>query len=151
MSGSRPTILLVDDDAALLRGLTRAMAEEDFVVLPAVSAAEATAFLQRMSVDVVVCDQRMPGLTGIDFLSQLRRKYPLIKMIMLSGHVGGLPVAIDAARGIGVHCILNKPCSADELSRTIRNAIESPICIAPQSQGGSGAFSGSIEDGNAHR
>jgi len=136
MTGSRPTILLVDDDAALLRGLTRAMADEDFVVLPAVSAAEATALLQRMQVDVVVCDQRMPGLTGIDFLSQLRRKYPSIKMIMLSGHVGGLPVAMDAARDIGVHCILSKPCSADELSRTIRNAIDSPVCIGRPDQGG---------------
>jgi DNA-binding NtrC family response regulator len=127
MSQTQYTVLLVDDDAALLRGLTRALAGEDFQVVIAVSAAEATAVLRRTSVEVVVCDQRMPGITGIDFLAQLRQDYPSIRTLMLSGHVAALPVAIDAAQQIGVCGILSKPCSAAELSQAIRTAIESPV------------------------
>jgi DNA-binding NtrC family response regulator len=126
MSKTHCTVLLVDDDAALLRGLTRTLASEEFRVLAAVSAAEAGALLRRVSVDIVVCDQRMPGVTGIDFLTQLRRDYPAIKTLMLSGHVAALPVAIQAAQQIGVYTILSKPCSVAELSDAIRRAVGLP-------------------------
>ena len=117
------TVLIVDDDPALLRGLGRSLADEDFTIVTAVSAAEAAAVLRRNTVDVVVCDQRMPGLTGIDFLADVRRKYPHLTTMLLSGYVSGLPVAMQAARQVGIHTVLSKPCSAAELARAIRQLI----------------------------
>ncbi|MGD9856503.1 MAG: response regulator [Planctomycetaceae bacterium] len=118
------TVLFVDDDAALLRGLGRNLSEEDFDVITAVSAAEASVVLRRSAVDVVVCDQRMPGVTGIDFLAGVRRQYPHIVTLILSGHVSGLPIAMRAAEEIGIHEVLSKPCSAAELTQAIRRAFK---------------------------
>ena len=100
------------------------MSNEDLVVLAAVSAAEATVIMRRTHVDIVVCDQRMPGMTGLDFLSRLRDEFPHIRAVLLSGHVGDLPIARRIAQEIGVYCLLNKPCSATQLSLTIKKALE---------------------------
>lgn len=119
---SRKTVLLVDDDGKLLRGLERSFAEEDYELLTAVSAAEAKACLAKYPVDLILSDNLMPGMLGTDFLTEVRKEYPNVKLMMLSGY---LPEAAAqrAIREIGVLQVLNKPCKASELAAAIRDAL----------------------------
>lgn len=134
MADRKTTVLLVDDDAALLRGLKRSLFGDDYDVLTAVSAAEAAVSLRRFPVDVIVCDHHMPGRSGIEFLAAVRRQHPNVVAIILSGQIGGLRVAMDAAAEIGIHRVLDKPCSGAHLAAAIESAVagEQP----PDSPGG---------------
>ena len=122
-SHSCRTVLLVDDDARLLRGLERHLSTEAYQVMTAVSAAEATAVLNHYPVDVIVCDNHMPGMTGTEFLRQVRDRFPKIVTIMLSGNIS-VPVALEAINEIGVYRMFSKPCRAVELALAIRQAFE---------------------------
>ena len=122
---STARVLLVDDDPALLRSLARTLAEYDFAVETACCAAEAGIWLKHQPFDVVVCDQNMPGKSGLDFLANVRNDFPEISIMMLSGQVQGLPVAIEWAREIGVHDIFSKPCDTHQLAQSIRMAAHS--------------------------
>ena len=117
------SVLLVDDDAQLLKGLQRHLEKEPYDVFTAICPAEATVVLSRNHVDLIVSDNLMPGNLGTNFLAEVREKFPDIKMIMLSGF---LPVAAVTriVEQVGVHCVLNKPCATSEVVQTIRDALE---------------------------
>lgn len=114
-------ILFVDDDVRLLEGLQRMLRpmrhewEMSFVN----GGQEALAFHERTSVSVVVSDVRMPGLNGVQLLSEIKRLYPQTIRILLSGQSNEemALTAIGAA-----HQYLTKPCEADFLKSTIRRA-----------------------------
>lgn len=121
------TVLLVDDDGKLLRGLERGFADEDYELLTAISAAEAKVFLARQSVDLIVSDNLMPGILGTDFLAIVRKEYPHIKLMMLSGYMPAA-AAQRALDEIGVFRVLNKPCKASDVALAIREALAgSPV------------------------
>lgn len=118
---SLPTVLLVDDDAKLLRGLERHLGSE-FQVMTAVSPAEANAVLARNKIDVVLSDNLMAGTLGADFLKGVSSEHPEIKLLMLSGY---MPQAL-AARVVseyGVHKVLSKPCASADVAEAIREAL----------------------------
>ena len=116
------TVLLVDDDPTLLRGLTRNLEEMQFNVPSAICAAEANVVLKLQPIDVVVCDYKMPGTMGLSFLEQIVKKYPNLATILLTGEVGELDVALKWAREIGVHRVLSKPCCPNVLAAEIATA-----------------------------
>lgn len=64
-----PTVLVVDDEVRSLEALRRTL-EEDFEVFTASSAEEAQTVMEREWVQIIVCDQRMPGMTGVEFLKE---------------------------------------------------------------------------------
>ena len=70
-----PTVLVVDDEPRSRESLRRVL-DEDFGVLLAGSADEARALLEAQAVAVILCDQRMPGLSGIEFLKEVRERWP---------------------------------------------------------------------------
>jgi len=119
---ARTTILLIDDDARLLKALERRLVGEGYHVWTAISASEAGAILEQTSVDVLVCDNRMPGLSGLDFLGRIKRLYPETKRIILSGTVGAAQ-AFQAMAGYGISRVLTKPCEFEELSGAIREVM----------------------------
>ena len=120
-AANRKTVLLVDDDTKLLRGLVRSLASE-YDILTAVSAAEAGVMLARNDVDLIISDNLMTGVLGTDFLTSVRKTYPHIKLLMLSGY---MPPA--AARRVmeelGVERVLSKPCDGDEVAAAIRSSL----------------------------
>ncbi len=75
MTANLPTVLVVDDEPRSLETLRRTL-EEEFAVLTAESAADAEALLESEWVHAILCDQRMPGETGVDFLSRVRDRWP---------------------------------------------------------------------------
>lgn len=71
----RPAILLVDDEPHSLQAMRMAL-EDEFDCLMAGSAEQALGLMEEEWIQVVVCDQRMPGRTGVEFLTELRERWP---------------------------------------------------------------------------
>jgi DNA-binding NtrC family response regulator len=117
------TILFVDDELAVLEGLRRSLWKEPFTVLTADSAAAALEILANTHVDVVVSDERMPSMSGSEFLGRVREAYPETIRIMLTGEAG-LPAAVRAINEGPLYRFLHKPLSPQELLRTIRQALQ---------------------------
>jgi DNA-binding NtrC family response regulator len=81
----RVSVLLVDDDAALLRALARTLRCEELEVFAASGGEEAIAFLRRRAVDIILTDIDMPGMSGLELLSVVRREHPAIVRMMITG------------------------------------------------------------------
>ncbi len=116
------TVLFVDDEPALLEGLRNALRKEPFEVLTAGSASEGLALLHARRVDVVVSDQRMPGVSGTEFLAFVRQRFPSVVRILLTGQAS-LEAAIGAINEGEVYRFLTKPCHPALLAQTLRDAL----------------------------
>lgn len=116
-------VLLVDDEQSLLEGLRRSLRGEDFAVHTAGSAAMAMDILQQRSIDVVVSDDAMPGVSGVDFLAQIRHLYPATMRIMLTGRttVERMHQAVNEGN---VFRFLLKPCPYQVLVEAVHHAID---------------------------
>ena len=126
MTTASPTaanILLVDDETHITDALSRHFPKQTFEVFKATSAAAAYEILERHSIDVVVSDERMPGESGAEFLSNVRRRFPKAIRIMLSGQAN-LEAAIRAINEGEVYRFFLKPCDPTDLIFTIRRALE---------------------------
>jgi DNA-binding NtrC family response regulator len=119
---ARPKVLLVDDDRRTLEGLRLMLRREPFELVFATSAAEARAILERLPVDVIVSDEKMPGMSGLEFLAGVRRAFPRIARIVLTGDVG-LDVAARATMDAQLFGFLTKPCVPGSLASMIRDAM----------------------------
>ena len=83
---TRPSVLIVDDNARLLRGLARLLGDE-FRVSTAVSAAEAIAMLADGSFDILLADHQMPGIQGVQLLANAKQNHPHVALILMSGEI----------------------------------------------------------------
>jgi two-component system, probable response regulator PhcQ len=119
----KQTVLLVDDDPHLLSALRRALRFEPYEVLLAETAGAALWLLASSRVDVLVTDQRMPGMSGAEFLAKVRAEYPHVISIMLTGHAD-LATAISAINAGEVYRFFTKPCDAGSLAAAIRQALQ---------------------------
>ena len=111
----RRTLLLVDDEDNILSALKRLLRRDGYHILCARSAAEGLQRLAEEDVDVIVSDQRMPGMTGVEFLHRARDLYPDTFRLVLSGFTE-LQSIIDAVNQGAIYKFLTKPWD-DELLR----------------------------------
>ena len=117
----RPSVLIVDDNARLLRGLTRLLGDE-FHVVTAVSAAEAAAILADQCFDVILADHQMPGTLGMRLLANAKRDYPNVVPILMSGEF--TPAVRQVAQHeIGVCRLLEKPFRSVQVVEAIYAAL----------------------------
>ncbi|MCB1759093.1 MAG: sigma-54-dependent Fis family transcriptional regulator [Gammaproteobacteria bacterium] len=118
----RPTLLIVDDEVRGLEALERIL-EDEFEIRCATSAREAEAIMEREWVHLVLCDQRMPGTTGVEFLTRVREQWPDAVRIILSGYTD----AEEIIRGIneaGIYQYITKPWHPENLRLTLKNAAQ---------------------------
>src|ERR671920_981908 len=115
-------ILIVDDEPANLRVLER-LFRRDYSVLTAASGQEALQLLGQHDVALLVTDQRMPGMTGIELLKLIADTRPHMVRMILTGYtdVGTLVEAINSGL---VYRYLTKPWSNEELRLTVARALE---------------------------
>jgi two-component system probable response regulator PhcQ len=118
-----PTVLLVDDDSYLLDGLCRALHREPYDILRAGSAEEALEILCTQTVDVVVSDEEMPGMSGTVFLHHVRERYPDIIRFILTGKATA-HIAIEAINSGGITRFFIKPCDCAEIAVSIRQGLQ---------------------------
>ncbi len=117
------TVLFVDDEVNILKALQRLLRVEDMNVLCASRASEALELLEKHPTQVVVSDHRMPEMAGVDFLAQVRERYPDMVRMMLTGYTE-MNVAVDAINRGEIYRLITKPWNDDELRATIRQAFD---------------------------
>ncbi|MGX9353130.1 sigma-54-dependent transcriptional regulator [Shimia sp. W99] len=122
MSENLPTILLIDDEEHSLAAMRMAL-EDDFECLTATGADAAKALMEEHFVQVIFCDQRMPGKTGVDFLTEVRDRWPETVRIIITGYTetNDMIAAINEA---GIYQFLTKPWHPDHLMITAKNAAD---------------------------
>lgn len=117
-------VLLVDDEPHILKALNRALRKESYEILSAKSAQEALTIMKNKSVDLVVSDDKMPGMSGTEFFSVVCREYPDTIRIILTGHAS-LESAMKAINEGGIYRFFLKPWNDIDLALTIRQALKS--------------------------
>src|SRR5918997_2517734 len=116
------SVLVVDDDALLRKLVTEQLARSGFDSSGAASGEEALAALQATDYDVVLLDIRMPGLSGLDTLREVRKLEDAPEVIMLTADPS-LGTGLEAMR-LGAYDYLTKPATLDEMEAVIRKADE---------------------------
>lgn len=118
---SKRTLLLLDDEENILSSLRRLLRRDGYRILAANSAAEAFEMLALNDVQVIVSDQRMPKMSGTEFLSRVKEMYPETIRLVLSGYTD-LQTIADAINHGAIYKFLTKPWEDDQLCEHIREA-----------------------------
>jgi sodium-dependent dicarboxylate transporter 2/3/5 len=122
---SKPTILLIDDEDRFRQALTQQLEVRDFAVLETSNGEDAIKIVRHMNPDVVILDQKMPGMDGIQTLKEIKKIRPEVQVIMHTGHG-----CMESARITGKHDVffyLEKPCALEDLIEVIRAALEERV------------------------
>jgi CheY-like chemotaxis protein len=119
-------ILVVDDEPGIRDLLCLMLESAGFEAIPAEGGVEAPKVLAEQAVDLVITDLLMPERDGLEFITEIRKKYPEIKIIAMSG---GGHIARDSylmiAKNFGAHALLEKPFSQASVLKAI-NSVLSP-------------------------
>ena len=124
MSTTVMKVLLVDDEAAVLNAVRRIFSRSQIVELVTVlDPFEAMKVVAEGEIDLVISDQQMPGMTGLEFLSWVNATHPGIVKIIMTGDTD-IQTAVQAINDIGVYKFIRKPWNNDYLYWTVIRALE---------------------------
>ncbi len=124
VAGRSPrTLLLVDDEINILSALKRLLRQDKYDIVTANNGQEALEALKSGPVDVIVTDQRMPGMTGVEFLRLAKESYPDTVRIVLSGYTE-LQSVTDAVNEGAVYKFLTKPWDDGQLRGHVAEAFK---------------------------
>ena len=119
----KPFIMLVDDEVPFVETMVKRLTKRELVVLTAYDGQEALDKLKtNQDVDVVRLDVKMPGMDGIQVLKKIKELYPLIEVIMLTGHAT-VETAIEGMR-LGAFDYLKKPTELEDLLAKAEEALK---------------------------
>ncbi len=119
----QPVILIVDDEQHVLGSLYRLFNCDPVTVYAAECPHKALSLLKKHPVDLVLSDEKMPGMSGVEFLKEIREHYPNIIRIMLTGDTK-LETAMKALNEGEVYRFLTKPWNPEELRVLILEALK---------------------------
>ena len=117
-AGEQSSLLLVDDEARVLSALERALRREGWLIRTAESSREALQILESSRFDVVMSDQKMPGMSGIELLTHVGRSHPETIRVLLTGWSEA--ISDDELREAGVEKVISKPWDDLELKALLR-------------------------------
>jgi len=122
--GSIMARILIVDDAQFIRATLRAMSESlgHEIIGEADSGAEALKILETAAPDVILLDLLLPDVSGLELMPKIRRKFPLIKVIMITA-VGQKQICAQALRA-GCNDLLNKPFSYEDFTQKLQSVLE---------------------------
>lgn len=113
-------VLLVDDEKDFIEMLSLRLKEVGEKITVAYSGQEALDTLEKADIDVVILDIKMPGMDGIETLREIKNKFPLVEVIMLTGH-GSTETAVEGMK-LGAFDYLMKPADFDDLTLKLEGA-----------------------------
>ena len=113
-------ILVVDDEKDFVEMFSLRLTRQGEKVSVAYSGQEALDLLEKTKIDVVILDIRMPGMDGIETLKKIKAAYPLVEVIMLTGH-GSTETAVEGMKA-GAFDYLMKPADFEDISEKLANA-----------------------------
>ena len=120
-------MMLVDDEERFLSTTRKLLERKDFEVQTASSGAEALEKLRAHPVHVVILDVKMPGMDGVATLREIKRHFPVVEVIMLTGHAT-VESAIDGLKS-GATDYLMKPTEIDDLIAKAREAFRKRLAL----------------------
>ena len=112
-------ILVVEDEGQIGLALDMILSDRNFVTDYVNSLLAASEYLEKNKPFIVILDNKLPDGFGVDFISYIRKKYPRIKIIMISG----FPSVRDVALHNGAHVFLEKPFSMDNVNEAIDSVL----------------------------
>ena len=115
-------LLLVDDEEEFVQALAERLKMRDLESDTVYDGNQALSFVESKEPDVMVLDLKMPGIDGIEVLKEVRKAYPNIQVIILTGH--GTEKDEERARGLGAFDYLQKPVDIDNLVARIKKAYQ---------------------------
>jgi len=113
-------VLVVDDEKDFVKMISLRLNELGEKVTPSYSGKESLETLEKNDIDVVILDIKMPGMDGISTLREIKKRFPLIEVIMLTGH-GSIGSAVEGMK-LGAFDYLLKPADFDDLSAKMEAA-----------------------------
>jgi len=114
-------IMLVDDEVPFVEAMTRRLTKRDLEIHSAYSGEEALQKLSKTnSIEVIILDIKMPGMDGIEALKQIKLRFPLVEVIMLTGHAT-VETGIEGMKQ-GAFDYLMKPCDINDLVAKVEAA-----------------------------
>lgn len=114
-------VLLVDDEVSFVEAMERRLAKRGLDIKTAFSGDDAMQRLKQLkNIDVIILDVKMPGMDGLETLKQIKKAYPIVEVIMLTGHAT-VESAIDGMK-LGAYDYLMKPCDMDVLMKKLEAA-----------------------------
>jgi len=114
-------VLVVDDEKDFVEMLSLRLKEHGENVLAAYDGNQCLSSLaQNEDTDVVILDIKMPGMDGIETLREIKHRFPIVEVILLTGH-GSIDTAVEGMK-LGAFDYLNKPAEFDELTEKLENA-----------------------------
>lgn len=119
----RPTILVVDDDTMVLNALRRTLTNSAWKVVTASCGAQALEVLAQQPIALIISDQRMPEMSGLKLLTEVKSSYPEIVRIILTGYTE-MEVVVKAINQGEVYRFFTKPWNSAELIATIREVLQ---------------------------
>ena len=115
------SVLMVDDEQGFLEAMSKRLTRRGLLVRMATGGAQALEMLAQVESDVVILDQKMPEMDGLQTLVQIRSRHPRVKVIMLTGHA-----TVDSAvsgMALGAFEYLVKPCDLETLLEQIHASV----------------------------
>jgi len=125
MEQERYTILVVDDEEPLRRLLQKELACDNREVLVAGDALDAVEMLRNHLFDVIILDLRLPGVTGLELLVEVKKIVPHAEVVMISGH-GDIDTAVQAMK-LGAYDFVQKPFNLEQLDLLVEKAHQSAL------------------------
>ncbi len=118
---SLANVLLVDDEVPFIETMTKRLEKRGLTITAAFSGTEALKTLEKdSSIEVVILDVKMPQMDGIEALKRIKAEYPLVEVIMLTGHAT-VETGIEGMK-LGAFDYLMKPCEMDVLLAKVKEA-----------------------------
>jgi response regulator RpfG family c-di-GMP phosphodiesterase len=121
--GRIPRLLILDDEARILSALRRALRREGYEILTFETAEAALRELEDRPVDAILSDQRMPGMTGLQFLTRAAQRRPDAARLLITGWTETIPP--EELERLGVRGLINKPWDDGTLKATLRQVLGS--------------------------
>jgi DNA-binding NtrC family response regulator len=125
-------ILIVDDEVEFLETLVKRLRKRNLIVNGVTSGEAALEQLKATPVDVVVLDVKMPGISGLDTLREIKKAHGLVEVIMLTGHAS-VESALEGM-AVGAFDYLMKPTQIDELVYKVQDAYKKTKLAEKKSQ-----------------
>jgi DNA-binding NtrC family response regulator len=116
----KKTIMIVDDEQRFVLTTTKIFERLGYTVLTAVRGDEALELLEGRDVEVVLMDVSMPGMNGIETLAEIKKRHPLVEVIMITGTLSR-DMAAEGFR-LGAYDFLLKPVSISDIVRKVDEA-----------------------------
>lgn len=113
-------IMLVDDEEDFVEMLSLRLKEIGENVVAVYSGSACLEALEKVEIDVIILDIKMPGMDGIEALQEIKKRYPLVEVIMLTGH-GTMESAVQGMK-LGAFDFLFKPADFEELTGKLNQA-----------------------------